>query len=268
MAASTQRPLAIVTGASAGIGAEYARQLAAQGYDLLLTARRADRLLKLATELQDSYQVQCRTCAADLVDPAAPEQIYAAATQDGADIDLLVNNAGFGVAGAYASQTWQAHEAFLQVMVTAVCHLTHRVLPGMLARQRGAIVNVASVAGLIPGSAGNTLYGAAKSLMIGFSEALAAEVRNAGIRVQVVCPGFTLSEFHDVLGTRERVSRMPGVMWLSAERVVADSLAALQRRRPPVVVIPGWIYRVLVMLSRKLPHRWLLAAMHRRPSRH
>src|SRR5262245_40596230 len=156
------RKLALVTGASAGIGAAFARILASHGYDLALTARRTDRLDALGEEIRLRYGVETLTIAADLAEPEAPGQILDHLTAHGRTVDALVNNAGYGLPGGYADTHWSDQAAFVQVMVTAPCELAHRVLGGMQQRRFGRIVNVASLAGLIPGAAGHTLYAASK----------------------------------------------------------------------------------------------------------
>jgi short-subunit dehydrogenase len=244
---------ALVTGASAGIGAEFCRQLAAQGHALVLLARRRERLESLAEELRSRHGVETLVLTADLADPQAPAHI--AATLDDADIeiDFLVNNAGYGVPGRLVEVDWATHEQFLRVMVTAVCELTWRFLPGMQRRGRGCIINVASVAGLVPGSEGHTLYGASKAFLVRFSESLALEADRHGVQVSALCPGFTYSEFHDVTGTRDQVSQLPGYLWLQAEDVVAYAIDSVRRHPPRVVAVPGRVYRLLVWLSGALP---------------
>lgn len=261
---ATSRPLALVTGASAGIGAEFARQLAARGYDLILTARRRERLEAIAADLAESYGAACRIIVADLSLSTAPAVIAREATADGREVELLVNNAGYAVTGRFQDAPWEDHHDFLQVMVAAVAELSHRLLPPMQARGRGTIINVASLAGIVPGSAGHTLYAAAKAFVIKFSESLAMENADTGVRVQAFCPGFTYSEFHDVAGTRQQVSKMPEWMWMQADRAVALSLEALDRPASPVMLVPGRVNRFLAMLARKLPYRASFRMVQRR----
>ena len=234
---------ALVTGASAGLGAEYARQLAALGADLVLTARREDRLAALAAEIEATGR-RARVVPADLSRPDAPGAVMAAAGR----IDILVNNAGFGLPGTYDQTTWDQQRDFIQLMMTACAELAHRALPGMRAQGWGRIVNVASLAGIVPGSAGHTLYGATKAFLISFSQSLAAEGRDAGVRAQACCPGFTYTEFHDVNGTREQTRETPDWMWMQADDVVAGSLAALEDG--PVVFVPGGANKAIARLAR------------------
>lgn len=252
---------ALVTGASAGIGEALARVFAHEGFNLVLTARRADRLETLAQELCSTYGCSVHIVVADLADPDAPARISDDVTRAGIHVDALVNNAGYGLTGSFIDSSWHAHRDFIQVMVTAVADLTYRFLPGMLGRQRGWIINVASVAGLVPPTAGHTLYGASKSLLIKFSQSLAAEVARDGVRVSALCPGFTYSEFHDVNGMRAKVSRFPSWVWLQADRVAREGYDAVMRGQ--VVCVNGWPYRALVQIVRYLP-QWLVERVGKR----
>jgi short-subunit dehydrogenase len=242
---------ALVTGASSGIGKAFAELLAAKGYALVLTARRGDRLEALAAELKQKHGVATQTIVADLAEPQAPAQIASELAVRGLTIDLLVNNAGYGVPGSYVKVPWTDHERFMHVMVTAVLDLTHRLLPGMLERGWGRIINIASVAGMVPAPAGHTLYGASKAFLIRFSEALNAENRDKGVHTTAVCPGFTKSEFHDVTGTRDRMNNMPSFLWLKADDVARQGYDAVMKGRP--VIVNGRIYQFLVWLLGAVP---------------
>ena len=175
MQASGQDVWALVTGASAGIGAEFARQLAAKGYHLVLTARRTERLEAIAQELAQAHGIQTKVISADLASPYASHDIAKAIEEAGIKLEVLVNNAGYGVAGKLTAVDWQVHQDFLQVMVNAVVELSYRLLPNLRQRPQSAIINVASLAGLVPGSAGHTLYGASKAFLIRFSDSLLLE---------------------------------------------------------------------------------------------
>jgi len=258
-------PWALVTGASAGIGAEFCRQLAAKGYRLVLVARRTDKLQAIADELRDSFGTRSLIITADLSVKNASETIVERLAEENIDIEFLVNNAGYGLPGSFHVPSWQKHEDFIQVMLTAVCELTRRLLPGMRERGRGYIVNVASVAGLVAPTAGHTLYGASKAFLIRFSESLAQENADSGVRVCALCPGFTYSEFHDVNRTRKMVSQLPGFLWLQAADVVADTLRAMYAKKFKPVVIPGAQYKAIVFMDRYLP--WLSALFSRRAAR-
>jgi len=242
---------ALVTGASSGIGKAFAELLAEKGYGLILTARRRERLDALAAELGQRHGVATKVVVADLAEPDAAERIVAAL--GGARVDLLVNNAGYGVPGSYRNVPWAGHQAFMQVMVMAVCDLTYRLLPGMVERGWGRIINIASVAGMVPSPAGHTLYGASKAFLIRFSEALAAESAPHGVHVTAVCPGFTYSEFHDVTGTRDKMKDMPRMLWLDAPTVAREGYEAVMNGNP--VVVNGRIYRMLVWFTGVLPQR-------------
>ncbi|HET9049892.1 MAG TPA: SDR family oxidoreductase [Chiayiivirga sp.] len=253
-------PHILVTGASAGIGEAIARQYARRGLPLVLTARRADRLEALAAELRG--QVPCEVATADLADPAAPLALFEALAARKVRIGGLVNNAGYGVPGNYLTSPWETHARFLQVMVTAVSELTWRFLPQIRESGQGRILNVASFAGIAPGSTGQTLYAGAKSYLIKFSESLALENARYGVKVCALCPGFTYSEFHDVTGTRGLVSKLPNWMWLKAEDVARQGVDGLEAGR--VVVVPGFGYKVLKFAFKHLPDGMARAAMARR----
>jgi len=246
---ATRRGYALVTGASSGIGAAIAREYARRGTPLVLSARRIDRLHALADELR--LQVRVEVIQADLSDPAAPQRLFDETVARGLSISHLVNNAGYGVPGRYLSTSWEAHSDFLQVMVTAVAELTWRFLPAMEAAGHGRILNVASLAGLAPASAGHTLYGAAKSFAIRFSESLAQETRARGVHVTALCPGFTFSEFHDANGMRERVSQLPKWLWLDAPTVARMGVDAVERG--DLRLVTGRANRLIAALAKYLP---------------
>jgi len=226
-----------------------AREYARRGVPLVLTARRADRLEALASTLRAQVPVAC--IAADLADPAAPAFLQAELASRGLAVGHLVNNAGYGVPGRFLSSDWKTHADFLQVMVTSVCELTYRFLPARETAGRGRILNIASLAGLVPASAGHTLYGAAKAFVIRFSQSLAQETATRGVHVTALCPGMTFTEFHDVNNMRERVSRLPAWLWQDADSVARAGLDAVERGQARCV--PGGVNRVLAALSKYLP---------------
>ena len=249
---------ALVTGASSGIGKAFAELLAQKGYAVVLTARRGDRLEALAAELTRKFGVPAHSLVADLAQPGAPTQMVAELASRGLVIDFLVNNAGYGVPGSYVNVAWSDHERFMQVMVTASLDLTYRLLPGMIERGWGRIINVASVAGMVPAPAGHTLYGASKAFLIRLSEALAAENLPKGVNVTALCPGFTWSEFHDVTGTRDKMNSVPSILWLKADDVAREGYDAVMKGQS--VVVNGAIYRFLVWLNGAMPRsisRWV-----------
>lgn len=257
---------ALVTGASAGIGAEFCRQLAAAGYNLVLVARREQKLNELAAGLQTRHGIRCLVIGADLARRNAGRDIAGRLGQEGIFVEFLVNNAGYGLPGSFHVPRWQEHQDFIQVMMTAVCELTWHLLPAMRERGRGSIVNVASVAGLVSASAGHTLYGPSKSFLIRFSESLAMENKASGVKVCALCPGFTYSDFHDVNGTREMVNQLPSYLWLDADFVVRETIEAMSAEKVKTVLIPGRNYRVLVFINHYLP--WLAKLFTRRIAKH
>jgi len=256
---------ALVTGASAGIGRAFAELLAARGFDVVLTARRADRLEALAAGLAAAHGVRAHVVLADLADRAAPAALCEELQRRGLRVDFLVNNAGYGVPGKYVKTTWRQQADFLQVLVTAVAELTHRLLPPMIERQWGRIVQVASLAALVPAAPGHTLYAASKAFLVKFTEALAPEVAPHGVHVTALCPGFTYTEFHDVTGTRAQVSTMPRWAWQQADEVVAAGYDAVMAGQS--VVVPGRVNRTLAFGAKHLPGAVARAAVRRSASR-
>ena len=255
------RPVALISGASAGIGATFARALAARGYDLILVARRRDRLEALAAEL-DSHAGQgpglpraTEIIQADLTDSAQLKLVEARA---GAEprLELLVNNAGFGISGRFWETDVEMQNQLHLLHILAIMRLTHAALGAMVARNRGAIVNVSSVAGFVH-SPGSVTYSASKRWINSFTEGLDLELKSMGsaVRIQALCPGFTYSEFHDVAGIDRRT--IPAALWTTAEDVVEASLAGLEQGE--LFVIPGWRYRLLVRLLRITPASWTRA---------
>jgi short-subunit dehydrogenase len=265
MPMGAHRRIAVITGASAGIGEAFADVFAAEQFDLVLVARREDRLRMTAGRLSRRYGVDVHVIVADLSMPDAVSRICADLDAHGLRVDALVNNAGYGVPGVFTASPWERHEAMLRVMLGAVAELTHRLLPGMIERRYGRIINVASLAGLVPSPAGHTLYGATKSFLIKFSESLSHEVERFGVYVTAVCPGFTHSEFHDVTGTRAQVSRTtPSWMWMDAPVVARQGFDAVMAGAP--LYINGRVNRTIAALVRLLPQS-LVAALSRRAGR-
>jgi len=245
----SDQPVAIITGASAGIGATFARHLAARGCDLVLVARREDRLQALATELLTAHGTHCEVLPADLAADADVARV-AARISNLPRVDYLINNAGFGTKGKYFHADLAGQVTMHRVHVLAIVQLTHAALQRMVEKDSGAIINVASVAGFTL-SAGGTSYSATKHWLNVFTEGLYLELRSSGsrVKVQALCPGFTYSEFHDVLQMDRSV--VPKSWWMSADFVVAESLKGLDRRG--IFVIPGFRYRWLVGLLRFVP---------------
>ncbi|MBA3812455.1 MAG: SDR family oxidoreductase [Caulobacteraceae bacterium] len=258
--------LALVTGASSGIGAGLARVYASHGYDLAITARRADRLEALADEARLRHGVEVTVIPADLADPGAPGAILGEIAAHGRTVDALVNNAGYGTPGPYPTGQWGEEEAFLRVMTVAVCELTHGILPGMAERRFGRIVNVASLAGLIPGAPGTALYGAVKAFLVRYSQSLHLENRATGVHVTALCPGFTYTEFHDVNGTRAQMAgQAPAWLWMGADEVAAAGYEAAEANRP--LCVTGAPNQAIAAAAKILPDEWGMALMTRRPGR-
>jgi len=252
---STQAPkhprTALITGASSGIGEAFARVFAAHGFDLVIAARREERLGAVAASLERDHGRRVHVIVCDLSRREAPAELCAEIARRELTIDALVNNAGYGVPGTYLASPWERHEAMLQVMVMGLAELTYRLLPGMIDRGYGRIVNVASLAGLVPAPAGHTLYAASKAFVIKFTEALAHEGRRHGVHATAVCPGFTLSEFHDVTGTREQVSKLPRWLWMDSPTVARQGYAAVMEGVP--IYVNGRVNRTIAWLVRCLP---------------
>jgi short-subunit dehydrogenase len=246
---------ALVTGASAGIGEEFCNQLAALSYSVVLVARRKDKLEQIARHLGAEHGVDCRCYPMDLSQPGAMGKLCEALAADAIEIEFLVNNAGYGVPGLFNEADWQIHADSLQLMLNSVCELSWRVLPGMQQRGKGYIVNVASLAGLVPGSARHTLYGAIKVFLIRFSESLSMENQDTGVAVSALCPGFTHSEFHDVAGSRELVSQMSSYMWMNADEVVRFGISSVMQQPPLVVAVPGRVNRFIASMFKLLPRK-------------
>ncbi len=251
-----ERKLAVVTGASSGIGAMFARKLAARGYDLLLVARREDRLRSLAVELSEMYHVDSDVMVADLAADADRERV-AERIRSASNLGLLVNNAGFGTLGFFADSDLESQLQMHRLHVLAAMHLTHAALTNLIPRGEGGVINVSSVAAFGQ-SAGSVSYCATKGWMNDFTSALHAEleVQKSPVKVQALCPGFTLSEFHDTAAIDR--SPIPQSLWMTADFVVSESLRGFDEGK--LIVIPGWRYKLIVMFMKALPG-WALRKM-------
>ncbi len=240
---ASEQPVALVTGASSGIGAAYARALAAAGYWVILVGRNHRKLL--AVQKETGGEILIADLATDLGLRALE---YRVQTED--RLDFLVNNAGFGTAGKFWETSLAGQDAMYRVHILATMRLTGAALPRMVRRNRGSIVNVSSVAAWMP-TVGSISYSATKAWINSFTEGLWLELKSArsGVRVQALCPGFTRSDFHQTLGMD--TSRIPESLWTSADQVVAASLSGLSRNKP--IVVPGWRYQTWIGIQRLLP---------------
>ena len=234
------RRVALVTGASAGLGTEFARQLATLDYDLVIVARRQDRLEELARELRKSHGIRVETIVADLSLTEAPPAIARRVDELGMRVDYLVNNAGSAGPELIEDRDWSVQATFLQLMMTSMAHLCHLFAPGMCERGFGRIVNVASVAGRIA-RARDTNYGPTKAYVVALSEALHLTCKDQGVHVCALCPGFTHTEFHDVANMLDMKAASPGFLWYDADVVVREGLAAVEKGK--CVHVSGRLYR-------------------------
>lgn len=252
---SAPRPLALVTGASAGIGVELARLLAVD-HDLILTARRAEALHALAAELTNAGAA-CHVFPADLADNAAPRQLFDAVAAAGLTVDVLVNNAGFGDLGPFVKADGAKTLKMIQVNVAALTELVSLFLPGFVARNRGRILNVGSIAGFQPGPYMAAYY-ATKAYVNSFSEALHSELRGTGVTVTVLCPGPVATEFAAVAGARTRQVFSAGQS-MPARPVAEAGVRAMRAGRR--LVVPGWRNKVLLFLERFAPRAVVIRAV-------
>ncbi len=240
-------PTALVTGATAGIGQAFARRLAAEGHDLVVVARDAERLRRLAEHLKQWHSVQVEVLPADLTNPTELSTVERRVADADHPVDVLVNNAGFGTSGAFWETEPDTLRKQVALNVTAVLALTRAAVPTMRSRARGDVINVSSVAGFF--STAGSSYAASKSWVTTFSEGLAAALVGSGVRVMAVCPGFTHTEFHQRAGLE--MSKLPKAFWLDVDTVVHEALTDLRRGKP--VCVPGFQYKALVALGKLVP---------------
>ncbi|NED95791.1 SDR family oxidoreductase [Phytoactinopolyspora alkaliphila] len=251
-------PTALVTGPTAGIGLAFARKLAARGFDLVLVSRDADRLSSVADELRAGHGTAAEVLPADLAsDTTAVEERLRDTARP---VDFLVNNAGHGLRKPFLANDIADEEGLLDVHVRAVLRLTHAVLPGMIERRRGAVVNVSSVAAWVP----RGTYSAAKAWATSFSEGLASQVDGSGVRVMALAPGFTRTEFHE--RAEMSMSGLPSWLWLDADKLVDAALRDLNRGK--AVSVPGAVYKAAAAALPRLPRRLVRATGRRHPDRH
>ena len=245
------RPVALITGPTSGLGLGFARQYAVDGHDLVLVARDVERLERLAAELHADTGVEVEVLPADLAQAADRLKV---ADRLAVGVRILVNNAGFGTSGEFWTADPDMLQSQLDVNVTAVMHLTRAALPPMLASGAGTVINVASVAGLLPGR-GST-YSASKAWVISFSEGLANGLGGTGVGVHALCPGFVRTEFHERAGID--MAGTPSFLWLEVDDVVRDCLSAVAKGE--VVIVPGLQYKALTTAGRIVPRSLVRAA--------
>ena len=240
----------LITGASAGIGKALAHVFAQNDFDVVLVARREEKLNAVAEDIKKQYGQMAYVLIENLADPAAPQRIFDWCQQQHISIDALVNNAGYALHNEFLEAPWQAHLDFLQVLNISVVQLCYLFAPGMKERGYGRIINLASVAAWSPQLKGN-LYGAAKSFIVDFSQAIDLELHPDGVHCTALCPGFTFSEFHDVMGTRGQVSKLPRFLWMTAEEVAQEGFDAVMEGKP--VHVPGRVNQGLTQVMSMLP---------------
>lgn len=243
---------ALITGASSGLGAEFARQLAAEGHQLVLVARRLDRLENLIAELQQKHPQRMEAICCDLAEVGAVAELMDEIASRELSIDILINNAGYSPRKMFSQQTPKIMQAQLQVMVNALTELCHAVLPHMTEKQWGRIINVSSIVAFAPPGRGS-LYSAIKQYVFTFSQSLDMDVRRVGIRVTALCPGLTHTEFHDAMDVAEKAKKIPEILWTDAPFVVRSGWKAVNAGQP--VCTPGLLNNVVAFVSKRLPER-------------
>lgn len=243
---------ALITGASSGLGAEFARQLAAEGHQLVLVARRLDRLEALIAELQQKYPQRMEAISCDLAEVGATAILMDEIASRDLSVDVLINNAGYSPREHFSKQTKFVMQAQLQVMVNALTELCHAVLPHMTEKKWGRIINVASIVAFAPPGRG-TMYSAIKQYVFTFSQSLDMDVRRTGIRVTALCPGLTHTEFHDAMDVSEKAKKIPEILWTDAPFVVRSGWKAVNAGQ--TVCTPGLLNNIGAFISKRLPER-------------
>jgi short-subunit dehydrogenase len=249
---------ALITGASAGLGAEFARQLAGRGKDLILVARRTQPMEDLAKTLVDRYGVSVEIIASDLSDRNATSALFDTVCERDLEVDTLINNAGSVGPDLLRARDWPAQQKYMELMMTSVAGMCHHFIPPMQQRGYGRVLNVSSVAGHVS-FAGDTSYGPTKAYLIALSKGLAATVRSQGVNVLALCPGFTHTDFHQTDGLIRMKNRSPDFLWYDADVVVREGLAALEKGK--AVYISGRLYRFLIPLLKTPLGGWMMARM-------
>ncbi|MFU8815875.1 MAG: SDR family NAD(P)-dependent oxidoreductase [Pseudomonadales bacterium] len=233
---------ALITGASAGLGVEFARQLAARGFDLVLVARRQSKLDEVADAIRQQHDVAVTVLQADLADPDAPQALQRALTERQIHVDYLVNNAGAAGPDLLDERDWEAQRRYQELMINSVAHMCHLFVPAMRERGWGRVINVSSMSGRLA-RAGDINYGPAKAYVIALSEALSVTLRKTGVHVCALCPGFTHTDFHEVAGMLDMKRQTPKFLWYDADVVVREGIKAVERGTP--IRASGRLYRWL-----------------------
>ncbi len=239
----------LITGASAGLGASFADVFAKNGFNVVLTARRLDKLEEQADKIEKKYGVRATCIAVDLADPAGPQHIYDTCEKLEIEVDALINNAGLAIPGFYQETEWEKHRDFLQLMITAPSQLSYLFETGMVERGYGRIINVSSFVGTITPTGAYTLYGAAKSFLIKFSQAHAEELKDTGVKVLALCPGFFKSELHDEADEKQITSQLPSRMFLDVDDVAQEGYDKVMNS-DEVVYVNGRIYQLMGSMER------------------
>lgn len=233
---------ALITGASSGLGAEFAQQLAALGHPLILVARRENKLASLAATLRAQHGAQVEVIAADLSQPDTPQKIAATCSASGWQVNWLINNAGIAGPDLLKDRDWSDQQAFYQLMMLSVAEMCHLFIPAMVERGHGRVINIASVAARVPRSGGCN-YGPSKAYVVALSEELHLSVAENGVNVSALCPGFTHTEFHETAGLMEMKNNMAKWLWYEAKVVVCDGINGVEDGKS--VVVSGRLYRWL-----------------------
>lgn len=249
---------ALITGASAGLGSEFARQLAASGKDLVLVARRREPMEALAKELRAAHGINVEILTADMSKPGAPASLFSETQEMGLEIDFLINNAGSEGPDLIRNRDWPTQDAYMRLMMTSVAGMCHEFIPGMIERAYGRVLNVASVAGRMT-VAGDYSYGPTKAYVIALSKALASSFREQGVHVMALCPGFTHTDFHASDKLTDMKGNTPGFIWYDADLVIREGLAALEKGKDEYT--SGRLYRFLVPVLRQRWTRGLLTLL-------
>ncbi len=243
---------ALITGASAGIGLAFAREFAEQGFDVVLVARREEKLNEVAAEIKAQYGAMAYVIVGDLADPSTPQAIFNTIKNKNITIDVLVNNAGYSIDESFLDTDWEIHANFIQVLSTSLAHMCHLFAAGMKERNYGRIINISSIAAFSPQLSGS-LYGAAKSFVLDFTQAIDLELKPHNVFCTALCPGFTYSEFHDAMGVREAVNRLPKFLWMDAQTVAKEGIRAVMEGK--TVYINGLLNQGVSQVLAALPVR-------------